>query len=139
MKKVFYPVVFLPEDGGYTVAAPDVDGCFSQGDSLEEAVFMIQDAIGLVLEQEIKTGKPFPPASKPNEIDISAVFGADYPPDTFVSLVEFDVEAYLKRNNTQAVKKTLTIPAWLNTLAEENDVNFSQLLQKALKQELHLL
>ena len=138
MKKFYYPVVFLPEEGGYTVAAPDIAGCYSQGETLEEAVVMIQDAIGLMLEDHIKQNLPLPTASKPNDIVISDVFEEVDLKDAFISLVEFDVDAYLKRNNMQAVKKTLTIPGWLNTLAEANDINFSQLLQKAIKQELKL-
>lgn len=126
MKKVFYPAVFHPEDTGYSVSVPDIDGCFSEGDTLEEATEMIFDAIGLCLED----CKVPPKASIPADIKHAA--------NDFVVLVPFDMLSYQMKNENRAVKKTLTIPFWLNTLAEENHVNFSSVLQSALKQQLHV-
>lgn len=123
MNKIYYPAVFHPEEAGYSVSVPDIDGCFSEGDTLEEAMEMISDAIGLCLE----CGE-FPPAS-----DVRAVSHA---PGDFVTLIPFDMLAYRKKHDTRAVKKTLTIPSWLNACAEERHLNFSAVLTAALKQEL---
>ncbi len=130
MKRYFYPAVFHPEDIGYSVSVPDIDGCFSQGDSLEEAYEMTLDAIGLCLEDYMEQGITIPIASSPNAVQIDST--------DFIVLVEFDYLAYQKRHDTRSVKKTLTIPSWLNTLAEEQHVNFSSVLQSALKQHLHI-
>lgn len=127
MNKLFYPAIFHPEENGYSVSVPDIDGCFSEGDTIEEAMELISDAIGLCLD-ECKDG--FPKASDPTGIK----------PDEgdFVSLVPFDMMQYRKKHDTKAVKKTLTIPSWLNTVAEEHHINFSSVLQSALKDQLHI-
>lgn len=128
MNRIFYPVVFHPEDVGFSVSVPDIDGCFTQGDTMAEAVAMAQDAMGLMLEDYFKSGQPLPAPSLPGDIPLE--------PGDFVTMVEFDEAAYRKRHDRRSVKKTLTLPAWLDQLAEENGVNFSQTLQTALKREL---
>lgn len=128
MQKLFYPAVFHPEDVGYSVFVPDIDGCFTQGDTLEEAYDMAFDAVGLCLDSFAARKEAYPTPSKPETIK----------PDSgdFVAIVKFDPIAYERKNATKAVKKTLTIPSWLNTLAEENHVNFSKVLQSALMSQL---
>lgn len=128
MENVFYPVVFHPEETGYSVSVPDIEGCFSQGDTMNEAVYQIQDAIGLMLEDCFKNGAPLPAASEPNQIELE--------PGEFVAMVAFDELSYRKRHEQQSIKKTLTVPGWLNQLAEEQGINFSRVLQNALKREL---
>lgn len=129
MKKIFYPAVFTKEDNGYWVKFPDLPGCFTEGDSISEAYEMAQEAMGLWLETENRTFN-YPEAS-----DITGIRTAE---NEQIVLVEFDPIEYLKRTNSKSVKKTLTIPEWLNTLAEEQNVNFSQVLQNALKENLHV-
>lgn len=128
MKKIYYPAIFHPEETGYSVIVPDIDGCFSEGDTLEEAMNMTFDAIGLCLE--CCEGE-FPSASNP--ADIRPEKAGD-----FVTLIPFDMLSYQKKHDTKAVKKTLTIPSWLNAAAEEAHINFSSVLQAGLKQQLHL-
>lgn len=128
MNRIYYPVIFHPEDRGYSVSVPDIEGCFSQGDDMNEAVAMAQDAMGLMLEEYFEEGRPLPAASAPSAFDLA--------PGDFVTMVEFDELAYRKRHEREAVKKTLTIPGWLNHMAEEQGINFSRVLQKALKKEL---
>ena len=128
MKKFFYPVVFEPEEVGVSVYVPDIPGCFTQGDSLEEALDNVQDAIGLMLED--KTPEEYPQPSKPNQLRLEDA--------QFVMMVAFDKLAYDRKYNAKAVKKTLSIPAWLNNLAQERHINFSNLLQRALLNELGL-
>lgn len=127
MNKIFYPAIFHPEEAGYSVSVPDIEGCFSEGDTLEEAIEMATDAIGLCLEE---CAGDYPEPSNPVSIQ----------PDKgdFVSLIPFDMLAYRKKHDARAVKKTLTIPSWLNAAAEEKHINFSSVLQSALKDQLHI-
>lgn len=129
MKKIFYPAVFTKEENGYWVKFPDLPGCFTEGDSISEAYEMAQEAMGLWLQSE-RNGFNYPEAS-----DITGIRTAE---NEQIVLVEFDPIEYLKRTSSKSVKKTLTIPEWLNTLAEEQNVNFSQVLQNALKENLHV-
>lgn len=126
--KYVYPAVFTKDGDGYTVNFPDIDGCFTEGNSLNEALEMAQDVLNLMLMTMEDEGIPISPAS-----DIHAISPGE---DQIVSLVGADTTEYRKLYGTQAVKKTLSIPAWLNTMAEKNGVNFSFILQKALKTEL---
>lgn len=126
MNKIYYPAVFHPEESGYSVRVPDLDGCFTQGETLDEAVEMTQEAIGLMLEDVADIPTPSNPAS----VSVQA--------DEFIVVIPFDRAAYLRRHDTRAVKKTLTIPSWLNAAAEEQHINFSSVLQTALKGQLHI-
>lgn len=130
MNKFLYPAIFQAEDVGYSVWIPDIQGCISQGDTLEEAYENIKDALGLFVVEAKETKEILPEASRPENIKIEQ--------GQFVALVDFDLVAYLKKTDNRSIKKTLTIPAWLNEIAEEENINFSQLLQKALKETLHL-
>ena len=126
MKKIFYPAIFHPEEVGYSVSVPDIEGCYTQGDTMDEALEMVQDAIGLMLEDY----KELPAASVPTRLRTEA--------NDFVVVVPFDQLAYKRRNDTRAVKKTLSLPSWLNEAAESAHINFSSVLQAALKQQLHI-
>ena len=131
MSKLFYPAVFHPEiDGGYSVDFPDLLGCVTEGDTLSEAIKMAEDALGIYLYslKEDKGTAPIP--SDPADVITE---GRD-----FVSLVEYDEVEYIKRTDNHAVKKTVTIPSWLDTIAREHNVNFSNVLQNALRRELNV-
>ncbi len=126
IKKYFYPVVFEPEEVGVSVYVPDIPGCNTQGDSLEQALEMVQEVIGVMLED--KSPDAYPVASNPNDIKLEG--------RQFVMMVPFDKLAYDRKYNAKAVKKTLSIPSWLNNMALEKNINFSALLKRALLQEL---
>lgn len=126
MNNIFYPCAFLKEDIGYSVRIPDIDGCFSEGDTMDEACKNALDAIGLNLEGM----SDYPAPSEPNKIALEN--------GEFIVMLEFNMVDYLKRNDTRAVKKTLTIPSWLNSMAEEHHINFSSVLQSALKKQLNI-
>lgn len=130
MNRILYPAIFHTEDIGYSVSVPDIDGCISEGDTLEEAYANIIDAIGLYMEDFHANGVDAPKASNPNNISCDD--------NEFVALVEFDMIEYMKKHDTKVVKKTLTIPSWLNYMAEEQHINFSSVLQAALKQRLNI-
>ena len=128
--KYVYPAIFTPEEVGFSVRFPDIDGCFTSGETLEEAMSMAQDALCLMLYDMEESQEKIPAASD--------VRGICFEEGEFVSLVACDTLEYRRYYNNKAVKKTLSIPAWLNTMAEREDINFSSVLQKALKEELHL-
>lgn len=131
MSKLFYPAVFHPEaDGGYSVDFPDLLGCVTEGDTLSEAIKMAEDALGIYLYALKEDKEPAPTPSDPADVTTE---GRD-----FVSLVEYDEVEYLKRTDNHAVKKTVTIPSWLDTIAREHNVNFSNVLQNALRRELNV-
>ena len=131
MKKYFYPAVFTPEDNNaYSVSFPDLPGCFTSGESLEDAFDMAQDALCLTLYDMEESGKPIP-----SMCDVASIPLED---GQFVAVIGCDTLEYRKFFENKAVKKTLTIPAWLNTAAERQGVNFSAILQDALKQHLHV-
>ena len=126
MKK-YYPAIFTKEDIGFSTAAIDLDGCFSEGDTFEEAYTNTQNAIGLYLDG----CETYPSASDPASV-INTVA------NQFVCVIEFDDKEYKKRNSSKSVKKTLTIPEWLNKEAEKQHINFSGVLQEALKTKLNI-
>ncbi|KGK87410.1 antitoxin HicB [Desulfosporosinus sp. HMP52] len=128
--RLIYPACFYPSEDGYTVVFPDLPGCVTEGDTLPEAMDMAIDAASGWLLGEVEENKQLPKAT-----NIINVIPNEYE-NGFVSLIGVDLDEYSQKHGHKAVKKTLTIPAWLNTIAEENNVNFSQVLQSALKDQL---
>lgn len=125
MKKLFYPALFhKAEEGGFWVSFPDIPECLTQGDDMTQAYEMAVDALGLALTSREKEHQLVPTVSDPTTITPE--------PDSFLVVIEFDMLAYKKRTNSRAVKKTLSIPEWLNEAAIDMDLNFSQVLQEAL-------
>ena len=125
--KLTYPACFYPCEkkiGGYTVEVPDLPGCVTEGDSLADAILMAIDAASGWVLDELEDGKPAPAASPLEKIV----------PDEggFVSMIALDMDSYAEKYGSKAVRKNLTIPAWLNTFAEQSHINFSQVLQEAL-------
>ena len=131
MKKLFYPAVFIPEeDGGFSVFFPDIPGCITGGDSMNQSYEMAFEALGLVLSYMKDKKELIPSASNPQDIKLEE--------GQFIVVIEFDMNAYKRKTESIAVKKTLTIPSWLNDAALEKNVNFSQVLQDALMEKLHI-
>lgn len=124
--KLVYPAIFKQEDIGYSVVIPDLLGCCTQGDTLEEAIEMAEDAALGWLLTALEENEDIPKASKIKNIDLESE-------DEFVSLLLLDLSAYSEKySSRKSVKKTLTIPFWLNERAEKLKVNFSKTLQDAL-------
>lgn len=124
--KLVYPAIFTPcvEKEGYTVTVPDLQGCVSEGSSLADAIEMGTDAAcGWVLG-ELEDGNPVPSASDYKSIA--------HDPDSFVNMLVLDMDAYAEKYGEKAVRKNITIPAWLNAYGEKNHLNFSKVLQDAL-------
>lgn len=130
MAKYVFPAIYTKEDNGLSVDFPDIDGCFTCGKDLQEAIFMAEDALSLMLCHFEEQGREIPAATPIDEISCAE--------NSFASYVRADTTEYRKKDDTKAVKKTLTIPGWLNTAAMEANINFSQLLQEALTDRLGL-
>ena len=131
MAKYAYPAIFTKEpEGGYSVNFPDLEGCYTQGETVEEALEMAEDVLNLTL-YDLEESKA--------EIAVpSDIRTLELTEDQFASLIACDTIAYRRYFDSKAVKKTLSIPSWLNTLSERANINFSAVLQKALMEELHI-
>ena len=124
--KLVYPALFSPwDDGsGYTVEFPDLPGCVTEGGTLADAIKLAEDAASGWVLGELEDGNAIPTASSPASLSLSD--------GEFVSAVVLDMDSYAEKYGEKAVRKNLTIPAWLNTFAEKQKVNFSQVLTDAL-------
>lgn len=130
MNKLFYPAIFhLAEEGGFWITFPDLPECMTQGDNMQEAYEMAVDALGLALTSREQEKQEIPAASELNQIILNE--------NEYCVVIEFDMLAYKKRTNSKAVKKTLSIPEWLNEEAIALGLNFSQVLQEALIQKIN--
>ena len=134
-----YPACFFKEENGYCVIFPDLDNLATCGENLEEAMSMAVDCLAGYLYALKQDGKAMPTPSDLQAIRIEHVareLEIDDVQESFVNLVSVDVSSYAKAHFERSVKKTLTIPEWLNNAALEKGINFSQVLQEALKQRL---
>lgn len=126
--KYVYPAIFTPTENGFLVEFPDLESCYTDGEDMKDAFVNAEDILNLVLLnlEDKKETMPIPSNPKSVLCDEKA----------FVSLVSADTLAYRKLYDTKSVKKTLSIPQWLDTMAQEKNVNFSNVLQNALKEKL---
>lgn len=133
MKKYVYPVCIYQGDvSGFTVIVPDLPGCVTEGETVEAALEQAIDAASGWVLDELEDGK-----SAPKPTDISKVKADEYK-NGFVSIIMLDIDAYAEKYGQKAVRKNCTIPAWLNTAAENAHLNFSQVLQTALQERLNI-
>lgn len=129
MKYVF-PAIFTEDDNSFAIRFPDVDGCFTCGSTLAEGIEMAEDALALMLYEYEKEGTAIPAPSRMKDIETED--------NEFVTYITCDTLKYRKMHNNRAIKKTLTIPEWLNEEATAREINFSQVLQEALRMKLNL-
>lgn len=124
--KLVYPAIFRPceEKPGFTVFVPDLPGCVTEGPTLADAILMAEDAASGWVLDELEDGNTAPEASTLSDLPVKD--------GEFANLLVLDMDSYAERYGNKAVRKNLTIPAWLNTFAERRNVNFSQVLQDAL-------
>lgn len=131
MAKYIYPAIFTEEKGGgYSVDFPDLEGCFTTGDDLADALSMAEDVLATTLVYYENQNREIP---KPSAIQKVKTSGKE-----FVNLVACDTIRYRRLLNKTAVKKTLSIPGWMDEAATAAGINFSQTLQDALKEKLRL-
>jgi predicted RNase H-like HicB family nuclease len=122
-----YPAI-LHEEGGYWIEFPDLEGCQTYGETLEETMELAQEALGLYLVSLIENKQEIPAPS--NIADLTADEGQ-------LTYISTDIDKY--RRDTRAVKKMLSIPAWLAKEAEMKNISLSKVLQDALKERLNLV
>lgn len=125
--KLIYPGVFYPfsdSTGGYVVEFPDLPGCVTGGDDLQDALEMAADAASGWILDELEEGRDIPKASSYDKVKKRE--GGQ------VNMILLDMDSYAERYGEKAIRKNVTIPAWLNTYAEKQKLNFSQILQEAL-------
>lgn len=127
MNKLFYPAVFHKEEDGFWVSFPDFPECLTEGDNMEQAYEMAFEALGLAITSRKEAGEEIPSPSPIDAVD---------PAEGILTVINFDMMEYLKKHNSKAVKKTLSIPEWLNEEALRLGLNFSQVLQEALMQKI---
>ena len=123
--KLVYPAVFTPciEKEGYTVEVPDLPGCVTEGKDLVDAIEMGVDAASGWVLGELEEGNNIPsPSLGKDDIKLEE-------PESFISMLVLDIDAYAEKYGNKTVRKNITIPAWLNTYGEKNNINFSRILQ----------
>jgi predicted RNase H-like HicB family nuclease len=128
--KYIYPAIFHKQEDieGYWVEFPDLEGCFSQGETFEQAFMLSKEALSeyLIALENDNVKIPIPSKIENFNIDTSDI----------LNLVDTNTLEYRKEADIKSIKKTLTIPSWLNEIALSRNLNFSKVLQKALKFEL---
>lgn len=136
-----YPAIFYKEENGYSVVFPDLNYLATDGETLEQALAMSVDCLAGYLysakldKEEVPTPsdlKAIDPLKVASELDTEA---GEY----FVNIVTVDVDEYAKAHFNKSIKKTLSIPEWLNREALDKGINFSQVLQEALVAKLRSL
>lgn len=126
--KLVYPAIFTPciEKDGYTVEVPDLPGCVTEGKDLADAIEMGIDAASGWVLVELEEGNNIPsPSLGKDDIKLEES-------ESFISMLVLDIDAYAEKYGNKTVRKNITIPAWLNTYGEKNNINFSRILQDAL-------
>ena len=129
MAKYFFPAIIEKDDDGYSVEFPNFNYGHTCGNTLDEALFMAEDCLGLILYNLEQERKHFPQPS-----DIANFKNTK---NKFATLISIDYTAYKRRVDDKPVRKTLYIPKKLNDQAEAMSINFSELLRTALKQRLN--
>lgn len=130
MAKYVYPAVFTEEkNGGYSIVFNDLESCYTCADTLIEAMEMAKDVLSLVLYNYEADGKELPKPGEIKDIKLSE--------NEFVNYIVADTGYYRKLFSKKSIKKTLTIPEYMNNEAIAMGINFSQVLQEALELKLH--
>ncbi|MHC3682580.1 type II toxin-antitoxin system HicB family antitoxin [Streptococcus suis] len=121
------------ENGGYSISFPDFPGAFSEADNLSEAIFNAREVLEIYTVMFEDEGKEFP---KPSSFKaLASNLASD---DDVIQAISVDTELVRERERSKIVNKTVTLPSWLVEVGKENKVNFSQLLQKAIREELQV-
>ena len=123
-----YPAIFTKTATGFAVRFPDLPGCVSAAETLNAAHEMAREGLGLHLWGMETDGDVIPESTPVDQLKTIA--------GETVGLIEVSMVSVRMELDNKAVKKTLTIPSYLNSLAEQKKINFSRVLQSALKKEL---
>ena len=136
---VVYPAVFYKnsDNDGFTVVFPDFDFGATEGENLTNSYEMATDYVGSWLYEYFIDGKDFPKARDIKEMEIEE---DEYSikEESFVTLIGIDMAEYVRKSENKTVRRNVSIPSYLNELAKRKNINVSQLLQEALKDELNV-
>jgi len=130
MDNYIFPCVFIYKEDGISIIFPDLDGCVSFGENEQKAFHNAKEALTLHLYGMEQDNDPIPESTMIKDVELNENEQAVF--------IEAFMPAFRAKQANKFVKKTLTIPEWLNIVAEKNGVNFSQLLQSAIKQHLKI-
>jgi len=131
LAKYTYPAIFEKEqEGGYSIYFPDIEGCYTQAEDTAEGIENAGDALCLMLYELEKQGRPIPKSSNIKDVEASG--------DDIVTLIACDTQFYKNYYEGKSVKINATIPLWLKEAGEKKRINFSQILQKGVKEYLQL-
>lgn len=128
--KYVYPALFYYDDDGISIEFPDLPGCFSCADTDEEALYMAEDVLGLWMAELEEENEEIPEPTNLKDIKVGE--------NQKTALISVWMPTVRKAINNKSIKKTLTIPQWLDIMAREKDINFSYILQEGLKRELNI-
>lgn len=121
------------DNGGYTITFPDFQGALSEADSLNEAIYNAREVLEIYTVMFEDEGKELPAPSSFK--DLASELVSD---DDIIQAISVDTELVRERERSKIVNKTVTLPSWLVEVGKENKINFSQLLQKAIREELQV-
>lgn len=125
--KYVYPALFVVEEDGIIVTFPDLDDTFTDGATMQEAFENAEDVLNLMLWNREEEKEEIPLPSQPEQITV--------PQGATLAMIKADTLAYRKIHDTKTIRRSITIPSWLDTLARERNINFSQLMQNAIRRE----
>ena len=125
--KAYYSVIIEPYDEGFVATVPDVPGCTTGGKTIAETIDLVKDALCGCLCVYEDEGIDLPEPHLPCDFEVKD--------GSFTTLVDVDTLKYREETDTRAVRKNVSMPAWLLNMAESRGVNCSQVLQDALKRE----
>lgn len=141
--KIIYPVLFFEEkESGYSVFVPDLNNASTCGNTLEESIAMAEDLIAGIVLDEMEEGNKIPNASKIENVDFQELENSleienwNYI-SRFKTYVVVDIDSFAKKWGKELIKKTVNIPKWINTKAENLNINFSKTLEEALLQKIY--
>ena len=123
-----YPAIFEEEEGGYNISFPNLEGALTCGDDLSDSLFMAKDVLGLYLYTLEEDGTELPEPSLPNRIKVKD--------NQFVQLIEVYMPPIRDEQENRHIRKNVTISKWVNDLAVKKKINFSAVLESALKEKL---
>lgn len=129
MKTVYAAVLTpIPDSGGYAARVPDVSGCITTGADVQDTLENIRDALAACLCTLDDYNEPIPNPSAPETVS--------HEEGSIVALIDVDTLKYREETDTRAVRKNVSMPAWLLNMADARGINCSQVLQEALKRQL---
>lgn len=127
--KYIYPAILEQEENYINISFPDLEECFTYADSIEDVLVSAKEVLELCIYEREQEGKTIP---RPSNLSSSELSGKT------AMYIEVWMPPVREKFNNISVKKTLTIPKWLNDVAVANNINFSQLLQSAIKNKLNI-